>query len=55
MGIGEIINFNGCTYKVTKQVDDYSYEICDIESGTVSLYAVGRPVPDEQEESAVGN
>ena len=28
MEIGEIINFNGCTYKVTKQVDDYSYEIC---------------------------
>ena len=51
MEIGEIINFNGCTYKVTKQVDDYSYEICDIKSGTVSLYAVGRPVAEEQQSS----
>lgn len=50
MEIGEIIDFNGRICKVTKQVDDYNYEICDTESGIVSLYSVGRPIPDALEE-----
>ncbi len=47
MEIGEIIDCNGDICEVTKQVDEYSYEIRDTESGAVSLYVVGRPVSEE--------
>ncbi len=48
MKIGEIIDCNGHLCKVTKQVDEYSYEICDMESGALSLFVIGRPMLNEE-------
>ena len=45
--VGQSIELGGNVYEVTKQVDEYTYEISNTESGEVLPYILGRPVSEE--------
>lgn len=45
--VGETIKNGKDTYEITKQIDDFTYEIINVKTGVLSVYAIGRPIVDE--------